>query len=200
MYRIILFLLISVFSYAQEIKDLYVEASVHKVERKWSSNPLTGLPIRITPAVEIKIHKIEPRKRTPLENDEWSGGDNVTYIGKGYRLDPVDSESDSQTKEIINSFSGDETHRVLWSGSLKSEKFLIRAKKIWSAWKGNPKLRGVISIQKWQKDGEPQLTLQLDAAEISHGKKLHREYNYRELWSEAAMQQENFQEVYSSEE
>ena len=179
---------------------LYVEGTVEKVERKWSSNPLTGLPQRITPALWLKISKVNGLKSTPIENDTWES-EFGSVIGKGFRLDPIpdNSVTNPKIKKVMEQLRAEKgKQRIVYMGSSEAVKFMVRASKIWNSWKGDLKIRAVIDVQAWQTDGINKLSFHVNPAEISQADKVHREKNYREFWTNPQTSTKNFKKLYSS--
>lgn len=178
---------------------IYVEGEVEKVERAWSSNPLTGLPIRVTPAIWMKVSTIKALKKIPLENDTWESEFGGTVIGKGFRLEPVPMQelNNPHLREVMEQIqSKTEAQRISYFGGEESAKFMLRAGKIWNQWKGPIEFRGVVDVQTWTSDGAEKISFHITPAQIKHGSKVLRKRNYREFWTNPRPVEENFQRLY----
>jgi len=178
-------------AFGAEEGHLYVEGEIEKVERVWTSSSYTGLPFKMTQTLWLKVSKLSPLKKVPLENDFWQPEEGVTIIGKGYRLEPITEETvnnDAVKVAMAQIRAQTQAQPFTYSGSEDTAKFMIRAGKIWNKYKGPIEFKGVVYVPGSVGVEGKNLNLYLSPAVVKQGSEEIKNSNFRELWEEPAQQ------------
>lgn len=193
-----LFFLLSLASFAEsQHADILIEGDVKSAKSFWTINPITFLPLKILSKVGLVVTNATPLKRTPVENDDYVDG-NTTYVGKGYRLDPITiEESNLATKLLlrdINKHKG--TQQFEWGAAPEADQYIYKASNIFTGSKHPAKFRGVLQVNTYVVDGKTEIYSKLNVIEIEQDGEHYKNIFLRELFTDKAEKRTKFEELY----
>ena len=147
--------------------DILVEGDVKSFKSYWTINPVTLRPLKILSKVGLVVNNVKALKRTPVENDDYVDG-NVTYVGNGYRLEPIAIEdSNLATKLIMRDISSKSgTQMFSWGASPEADKYIYKAGKLFTGSKHPAKFRGVLRVETYVVDNQTKIYSKLDAVGV----------------------------------
>lgn len=190
------FIISSCFCEAQTV-DILVEGDVKDVKSFWTINPITFKPLKILSKVGLKVTNVQALKRTPVDNDDYVDG-KVTYVGKGYRLDPIKlEESNLATKLKVNEILTQKGSQLFdWGAAPDADKYIYKACNLLSGHKYPTKFRGVFKVETYLVDGQTKINSKIDVIEIRQNEELYRNIFLRELFTDDAEKRTKFEELH----
>lgn len=179
--------------------DILIEGDIKNCNSYWTINPITFKPLKILSKVGLKVEKVQPLKRTPVENDDYVEG-KVTYVGKGYRLDPIDLESSNlATKLLVQDILANKgTQKFEWGAAPDADKYVYKACDLLTGFKHPAKFRGVLKVETYLIDGETKIYSKLNVIEIKQDADHYRNLFLRELFSDSAEKRTKFEELHDT--
>ncbi len=189
--------LVSVSFAETQYADILIEGDVKSYKSYWTINPINLRPLRILSKVGLVVNNVQALKRVPVENDDYIDG-NVTYVGNGYSLEPIDiEESNLATKLIIRDIgSKNGTQMFSWGAAPDADKYIYKAGKLFTGSKHPAKFRGVLRVETYVVDNETKIYSKLDVVEIEQDDEHYRNIFLRELFTEKAEKRTKFEELH----
>ena len=178
--------------------DILVEGDVKSYKSYWTINPVTFRPLKILSKVGLVVNKLQALKRVPVEDDDYVDG-NVTYIGNGYRLEPVELEdSNLATKLLIREIGSKKGTQLFdWGAAPDADKYIYKAGKLFTGSKYPAKFRGVLRVETYVVDNQTKIYSKLDVVEIEQDDEHYRNIFLRELFTDKAEKRTKFDELYA---
>ena len=189
--------LVSVSFAETQYADILIEGDVKSYKSYWTINPINLRPLRILSKVGLVVNNVQALKRVPVENDDYVDG-NVTYVGNGYSLEPIDiEESNLATKLIIRDIGSKKgTQMFSWGAAPDADKYIYKAGKLFTGSKHPAKFRGVLRVETYVVDNETKIYSKLDVVEIEQDDEHYRNIFLRELFTEKAEKRTKFEELH----
>ena len=178
--------------------DILVEGDVKSFKSYWTINPVTFRPLKILSKVGLVVNNVQSLKRVPVDNDDYVDG-NVTYVGNGYRLEPVDlKDSNLATKILIRDISSKKGTQLFdWGAAPDADKYIYKAGKLFTGSKHPAKFRGVLRVETYVVDNQTKIYSKLDVVEIEQDNEHYRNIFLRELFTDKAEKRTKFDELYA---
>ena len=178
--------------------DILVEGDVKSFKSYWTINPVTFRPLKILSKVGLVVNNVKALKRVPVDNDDYVDG-NVTYVGNGYRLEPVDlKDSNLATKLLIRDISSKKGTQLFdWGAAPDADKYIYKAGKLFTGSKHPAKFRGVLRVETYVVDNQTKIYSKLDVVEIEQDNEHYRNIFLRELFTDKAEKRTKFDELYA---
>ena len=154
--------------------------------------------IKILSKVGLVVNNVQSLKRVPVDNDDYVDG-NVTYVGNGYRLEPVDlKDSNLATKILIRDISSKKGTQLFdWGAAPDADKYIYKAGKLFTGSKHPAKFRGVLRVETYVVDNQTKIYSKLDVVEIEQDNEHYRNIFLRELFTDKAEKRTKFDELYA---
>ena len=190
--------LVSISFSETQYADILAEGDVKSYKSYWTINPVTFRPLKILSKVGLTVNKLQALKRVPVENDDYVD-ENVTYIGNGYRLEPVELEdSNLATKLLIREIGSKKGTQLFdWGAAPDADKYIYKAGKLFTGSKHPAKFRGVLRVETYVVDNQTKIYSKLDVVEIEQDDEHYRNLFLRELFTDKAEKRTKFDELYA---
>lgn len=190
--------LVSVSFSETQYADILVEGDVKSYKSYWTINPVTFRPLKILSKVGLVVNKLQALKRVAVEDDDYVDG-NVTYVGNGYRLEPVELEdSNLATKLLIREIGSKKGTQLFdWGAAPDADKYIYKAGKLFTGSKHPAKFRGVLRVETYVVDNQTKIYSKLDVVEIEQDDEHYRNIFLRELFTDKAEKRTKFDELYA---